>query len=669
MAEIQVPEDLTVLSDEDLNALAVSIQEAAQTMQESASTDDAALAALEALAADYAKVQDEMSARADAEMARSERVQAALARIAGGEVAEAEGEVEPTNVAVPGLATDAPAELAVDEVVELAAGDDDEPEAADAPDEVEAPEATDEPEAVDAPEADDADEADEADPEGTDPAPADNPELAVEETVELGIPHDPAKGRVPSEPEADLADDNIEEAAVADDITPTIEPPADPVAALAVARPAALDPATTRNSGPRRSLSTLRDSGVVSANHKGEEIDRRKLAELVCAKHAQLSRISSNVSYEPIILASARTDFAADEVLGSGHEENLTVIDRVVNRGKALVASGGNCAPLTPNYDVFNVAEAMSPVEAALPTIGAPRGGVRYITPPAWTEASEGVRITTEAEDAAGYTNQDPAGTTAPKPCVHLECSAIVECEVDAVSACATFGNLQYRTFPEQVEVFLDHLAVAFAQVKEISYLDAIQAGSTAVTSTPPYGAARGSVFSLALASHAYRKRNHMPIDAVLDILVPDTMMPFLKADMVNDLHLGLNFIGADEATVAAELFSALNLNVHWYFDYSTTYGSTRALQQAQAAGGLNAWPSLFRTYMYAPGTWVRLDGGTLDVGIVRDSTLNSQNDLQMFSEEWTQVCKVGIESVRLDLTLCPDGSGPAPITALVCAS
>lgn len=636
--DITVPEDLTVLSEDELNALASQIQEAAAEMRDAATTDDTALAQLEALATDYQRVVDELGAREEQAMARAERVQSALSKIGG---------AEPTEQGEPEGEPEAEAMTADGE--ELAGeGEAVEPEATD-------PEAVAE---VTEPEAELA-----VEPEGEAAAVADGgAELAT-------IPHDPAPGRVPSDPEAndEAEDTTIEEAAVADDIN-TPEAPADPVAALSAARPASMAPAR-RESGPRRALALFQDAGVVSANHKGDTIDRRRLAELVSAKHAQIARLSSNVSYEPIILASAKTEFAADEVLGSGHEENLSVIHRVTDRGRALVASGGNCAPLTPNYDVFNIAEPMSPVEAALPTIGAPRGGVRYITPPAWSEAQAGVRFTTEAEDAAGYTNQDPAGTTAPKPCVHLECSPIIECQVDAVSQCVTFGNLQYRTFPEQVEVFLEHLAVAFAQAKEISYLDSIQAGSTAVTVTPPYGASRGSVYALALAAHSYRKRNRMPLDAVLDVLAPDTMAPYLKVDMVNDLNLGLNFLGADAVQVANELFAALNLNVTWYYDYATTYTSTRAMQAAQVAGGINPWPTLFRSYLYAPGTWVRLDGGTLDVGIVRDSTLNSQNDLQMFSEEWVQVCKVGTESVRLDMTLCADGTGPNPTTAWACGS
>lgn len=624
----ETPEELTALSDDDLHALAAEIQSTAEAMRDQAGSDDDALAQLEGLAGQYQLLIDELAAREEAAQVRQERVQAALTSIGAPSTAdegdETDGDIEAEAEQVAAVAT----ELATTEAATLA--DDDEGGST--------------------------------------------------------IPQDPATGRVPSEPEADAgapSDDTTEEdqeAAVAD--TDTNEDAGlatgdDAVARLAANRPRhAAIPARpempsrpmTRRSGPRSEVSRFVDNGLVEANGKGKDIDRARLAELICKKHGQLARMSTTVSYEPITLASAKHE-EFEFQLNSGHEENFSVIRAAVERGKALVASGGNCAPLAPNWDVFNVAEPMGPVENFLASIGATRGGIRYVQPPLWPEAQAGVRFTTNDEDADGYTNQDPAGTTAPKPCVHLECRPIVECQVDAVSQCVTFGNLQYRTFPEQVEVFLEHLAVAFAQAKEVNYIDAIDAGSTAVNASPAYGATRGSVFAWALAAHAYRKRNHMPLDAPLDVLAPDTMLPLIKADMVNDLHLGLSFLDVEPGTVARELFDRMNLNVEFYYDFSTAYGAVNALQQAQAAGGLNPFPSVYRNYMFAPGTWIRLDGGTLDVGIVRDSTLNSQNDLQIFSEEFVQVCKVGIESIRLDLTLCPSGVGPAPETALICAS
>jgi hypothetical protein len=111
--------------------------------------------------------------------------------------------------------------------------------------------------------------------------------------------------------------------------------------------------------------------------------------------------------------------------------------------------------------------------------------------------------------------------------------------------------------------------------------------------------------------------------------------------------------------------FAQANLDVTWYYDSAT--GAGQAFNTDQGVGDLNSFPSTTVSYLFAPGTFVRLDNGTLDVGIVRDSILNGTNDLQMFAEQWIQVCMVGLESLRIEHTLCPDGTAPEPVTPLTC--
>ncbi len=49
---------------------------------------------------------------------------------------------------------------------------------------------------------------------------------------------------------------------------------------------------------------------------------------------------------------------------------------------------------------------------------------------------------------------------------------------------------------------------------------------------------------------------------------------------------------------------------------------------------------------------------GTLDLGLVRDSTLNATNDYQVFSESWECVVPKVIESLKITSTLCTTGAG-----------
>jgi hypothetical protein len=662
LAEIVVPEDLTAMVDADLTALSDSIRTEAEMIGADAAASDEALAQVEKLVADYDRVANEIAARSAQRKDRADRVDAALSRLAEAtpELVAEEGdmadaiEVAPMSVdeSVEFAADEAPVEPSPEPVVEVevevvaeAIAELSEEEAV-----VEVIEVVETVEVAEAVEVEVAEVVvvEEVVPE------VETAELAVEAEVEV--------------PAADIVSEVVEDSTI--ELSTEVSGMEDSSSLTGAEASSALTRLVPDGVAPiGETVSTgaaLHASNAVPGISEGTSLDRMELATAITKKRHGMNNASSG-SYERIVLATAQSDLP-NKVAG-GAEENFSVFDTVrtnwaleSQQRTSLVASGGNCAPLPPSYDFFRLAEQINPVEQALPTVEAPRGGIRFITPPDWTDALAGVRVTTEAEDAAGY--GDASGLTAPKPCVHVDCPPIEECRVDAVSQCVEFGNLNYRVFPEQVAAFLEDLAVAFTSTKEIFYLDAIDATSTAVTAAPAYGATRGVTQTILAAAANYRRRQHMGINSVLTLMLPSWVVEFIKVDMVNDHALGLNFLNAGEAEVTAWLASE-NLDIAWYYDSAT--GAGQAFNGAQGAGAINPFPTSVVGYMFAPGTYVRLDGGTLDVGIVRDSILNGTNDLQIFSEQWVQVCQVGLESLRLEITLCPDGTGPEPVTPLVC--
>ena len=613
MDHIVAPEDLTTLADDELSALAETVRAEAEAVSADAATSDVALAEVERLVGEFDRVNNEILSRDAKRQDRIDRAAAAIDRLSEpAEGEEVEVMVDPSMM---------DGEMATEAVTEFSS--EDEPVSVEEVVEAEVVEA----------EAEAVVEVEEVSAETT-PV-----EAAVEtETVELSL-----------------------EVTVEDSSSLT---GAEASSALTRLIPEGVTPlAETAPTG-----AILHASNAVPGLSEGTALDRMELATAITKKRHGMNNASAG-TYERVVLATAQSNLP-NKVAG-GAEENFSVFDTVrtnwalqSQERTSLVASGGNCAPLPPSYEFFRLAEQINPVEQALPTVEAPRGGIRFITPPDWTDALAGVRVTTEAEDAAGY--GDASGLTAPKPCVHVDCPPIEECRVDAVSQCVEFGNLNYRVFPEQVAAFLEDLAVAFTSTKEIFYLDAIDATSTAVTAAPAYGATRGVTQTILAAAANYRRRQHMGINSVLTLMLPSWVVEFIKVDMVNDHALGLNFINAGESEVTAWLASN-NLDVVWYYDSAT--GAGQAFNGAQGAGAINEFPTSVVGYMFAPGTYVRLDGGTLDVGIVRDSILNGTNDLQIFSEQWVQVCQVGLESLRLEITLCPDGTGPEPVTPLVCGA
>ena len=63
---------------------------------------------------------------------------------------------------------------------------------------------------------------------------------------------------------------------------------------------------------------------------------------------------------------------------------------------------------------------------------------------------------------------------------------------------------------------------------------------------------------------------------------------------------------------------------------------------------------------MFAEGTFLFLDGGTLDLGIIRDSSLVGTNDYKMFIETFEGIAKVGIESLAITSTISINGVAAA---------
>lgn len=687
---VDIPETLDELTEDELSSLAESLAEAASSMSDDAASSDEGVTELERLAGEYERINSHLTERAQLAEERDARATAALSRFAKptpdaapDDAVEPDADDEPAAPA--GKAPFPPKKAAADteETDEFAAPNvpkDPDSKNASAPAQSGTDSASKGPvpsvkvnaekmltDVEDATELSTEDAVEASTDENEDAAPvvpAAEPvaELAIEdapEAVELAVEEDDT---TPVSDEATTADEADSKEMSVDNTAPAAVPTTEALNAAVDAAPSA-SLAPTFTSAPAVQ-DVPRPFSAIQAD--GRDIDVKDLSERIVDASRRMTNIPSGV-FEYVTLAKGTHEYPKELTVGPNEMENFAVFESIKDQAMSLVASGGTCAPLTPSYDIFRLAEPQSPVENALPSVGATRGGIRYIVPPAFTQASGGVRVTTNAQDIAGYTTQTPAGTTLPKPCVSVVCPGVNDVFVDAVSQCVQFGNLNYRVFPEQVEAFMKDLAVVFAQTKEIKYLDAIDANSTSVNLTPDYGATRALTFALSQLTWAYRKRNHMSTTAVLDVYLPDSVLPLLKADMVNDWALGLNFLEASLDDVKRMVFTKLNINATFYYDYST--GDLPNMQQAQAAGSAVPFLASIRAYIFAPGTFVRLDGGTLDVGIVRDSALNGTNNLQIFAEEWIQVAKVGIESVRANITLCPSGTGPAAKTALICGS
>lgn len=490
------------------------------------------------------------------------------------------------------------------------------------------------------------------------------------------------------------------------------------LSAVAARVPAAARPQTPPAAG-RVTITASADIPGVPLGHRMNDL--RSVAEALVSRRRDLG--SSVGPEDRVPVARFNLDLPEERRLSSmdSPEQVMEKIRRFTT-DQSLVAAGGLCAPVAGYYDLLVLSEAHRPVRDALPTFNADRGGIRFNPPPKLSQITQGVGVVTTAQDAGGATVADgattsgsatvtsataaftaadvgrtisgagiPAGSTitavgsgtsitisqlatatatgvtltigrGSKATFVVTCPSVQEVVVQAIYTSAQFGNFSARTNPEAVEAWTQLMLSLSARTAETALLDGIAANSTAVTSAGLVGGAREVLARLGQAAAGYRSRNRMRPDAPLQCLAPSWLFDMAQADLARTFAGETDIVAATQAEYEGYL-RGRNVDVAWYSDSKT--GGNQVIG-AQAAGVLNQFPALAYIYLFAEGSFLRLDAGTLDLGLVRDSALIANNNFRMFTESFENVAYVGVESLEVALTAYPDGSYGAARTVTV---
>lgn len=370
---------------------------------------------------------------------------------------------------------------------------------------------------------------------------------------------------------------------------------------------------------------------------------------LLNRKHA-MGRTSGGDG-EQHLIARFNTTFPENRTLSSNDVEgNRAKVNAVVSP-EAIVAAGGLTAPVDTSYEIFELGEtSVRPVRDALAVFNADRGGLRFMTPPLLTDLDGAVSLWTMQDDIDAAT---PGAPDPVKPCLRVAAGVEITVYTDAIPLCLTFGNLGARAFPELVERHTQLAMVNQARFAETRLLTRIGALSTQVTAGAELGAARDIFVQIEQAASAYRSRYRLDPKSPLRVIFPEWFKNALRADLTKQLpgdgRDGTFNLGEAEIN---KWFTTRQINVSWHLD-----GETGQIFGAQADGALLGFPSTVIWYLFSEGTFLFLDGGTLDLGLVRDSTLNSTNDYKVFVETFEGVAKVGVESLRVTSALKIKGS------------
>jgi hypothetical protein len=387
-----------------------------------------------------------------------------------------------------------------------------------------------------------------------------------------------------------------------------------------------------------------------------------------------LDRDAPSSGKHVVARADWRDAYPADRRLGPDASRNTELISAVC-APQALVASGGVCLPVNVDYSVPTWAGADRPFRDSLPAFQADRGGLRFVAPPdigvpslqaAASGLGSATSVWTEATDA------NPAGAT--KPVYQVLCGTEQLVYVNAIPTRLQFGNMQGRFAPEQIAAQTDLAIAVAAREAELELLTLAYNDSKQVKPQQYLGATRDLLASVDLLIEQYRYSHRIPPTTQFDAVFPEWAKGVIRADLARELAHDQSgsynpFAVTDE--MIEGWFSTRGINITWTLDglKAGTYGTggSAITNQFFSVLGTNApepqWPGetsdgsfQLAWLLYPEGSLQFLDGGRLDLGVVRDSTLDATNDYETFVETFEGLALRGLEIYQVQSTILPNG-------------
>jgi hypothetical protein len=389
----------------------------------------------------------------------------------------------------------------------------------------------------------------------------------------------------------------------------------------------------------------------------GTELDRWTLADASLDLHNRLAR--STVSGKQYV-ARLSYDYPPERVLQKDVAAgvNSARID-AVTEPTALTAAGGLCAPLETLYDINVVGVTQRPIRDALARFAVDRGGIQYRMPMDALTMTDGLGIWTVDNDEAvtGDPETDPA-----KTCAVIDCPGVVDAVVYSTYLCLQYPNFSARFDREWVDATTRAAMVAWARFAENQLLSRILAGSKLIYQDTVVSATRDVLVAIDKTVAYYRNRHRLDSMVPLRMILPRWVLDLFRADMARGFPGDLEALAVADATIMG-WFRARGVNVTFHLDglAGATVNSQAIPNQfyANVAAGavIPEFIDKIDAVLFAEGDWLYLDGGTLDLGLVRDSALNRINRYQQFVENFEGVAFNGIESLRMVLTVFPRGA------------
>lgn len=325
------------------------------------------------------------------------------------------------------------------------------------------------------------------------------------------------------------------------------------------------------------------------------------------------------------------------------------------DKAEALLAGGGWCAPSEQRYDFFNVVCTDGLLD--LPTVGVQRGGIKFPDVSQtgfWygsiysgaLDATTNPWLWTEANDIATVSGAPN------KPCVRVPCPSFLDVRLECYGVCLTAGNLTNDAYPEATQNYLRYLLAAFEHAQNARFISQILLLSTATVTGGMLVANAISVDLPAAVEWAgidYRARYGMCETDVLEVILPYWIRAVIRTDIA--ARTGRDAVGVADAEID-RLFTVAGVRPQFVKDWQM-----RGTNQPGGATPTALYPAAVEFLIYPAGSYVKGNGLSLDLGVVRDSVLNSEND---YTAAWFEEChliaRFGHAAARYSVGICAAG-------------
>ena len=462
-------------------------------------------------------------------------------------------------------------------------------------------------------------------------------------------------------PEAEAEPEAPAEEASSEPTTPTTEPDEGTAVSTNLTSgdvPAEAVPIAASATTP---FPTIRVGGDIPGYTAGTVLsDMDQVHMAMTAKVNSLRGMNGDGDHSLVASVRFENDIPEERILrpgdGEGNSKKIRqlVADPEQLSPQALTAAGW-CAPTQVIYDVATpVGTNARPVRDSLPSFTADRGSVSWTPAPSIASAISGMTLFkadgTTYTDATGLTATNPACT---KQCIDIPCGSPASSVLDALSICLCFENMSSRAFPEWIRANTDLSLVAQARFAEQYFLyrmftaspvagTAEPATGSATIGTPdvPLGVARDLLVMLRLVASQVRWKNRMAPDAPFQCLLPTWVRDAMISDLVVQTA-GDNTLDTSYAEVVGYL-GAANIQPVWYIDDIPAISAFSITAATDNFDSMLGYPADVNWMLYPTGSFVRLDAGSLDLGVVRTKDDILKNKYCTFSETFEGIAYMG---------------------------